>query len=77
MGSAHSGHFDKLPCEADILHAHTVLDAQKILTQESFDFILGVFPFEDENWSDFVQKMIGNFNIPFINPRDYNRKVSG
>jgi len=33
------------------------------------------------NWlnasGDFVQKMIGNFNIPFITPRDYNRKVSG
>lgn len=71
LGSINSGPFEKLPCEAEISYAHTVLEAQQILGQDHFDFILGGFPFEDENWTDFVQKVIiGKNTASYFHSKD-------
>ena len=58
LGNSFVDQFEDLPLEAETFKVNTVLDAQSVINQESFDFILGSFPSSDENWTAFVQRFV-------------------
>ncbi len=55
VGQAPFAHFADLDIEAKIIKVSEPSEAEDLLSNDVFDFVLGDFPKEDRAWADFIQ----------------------